>query len=161
MWYSNLSDDGLSQRGIDYDICACLEYNGQEYDVPDIEKVLAVHEGERDGDDWRWVLLLKDGRYAFLMGGCDYTGWDCQSWATTAFADTPEGAARFALGDNISLTGNTPADAGFGHLLNLMGGTYTDNFASVYEELMAQLRAGKDQTWREQMDKDMPDLPMI
>jgi hypothetical protein len=150
----------LSQRGIDWDLQSCLAYNGQEYAVTDIEKVLAVHTGQNDGDDWRWVMLLKDGRYVFLMGGCDYTGWDCQSWATSAFADTPEDAARHALGD-IKLTGTSPTDAGMGHMLSIFSGTYTDNWNSVYEELMAQLRAGKDQTWREQTDKDMPNLPKI
>ena len=58
-------------RGIDYDLDACLEYNPQdEFVLDDIEKVIAVHEGERDKEDWRWVLRLKKrtpvGKYVFL-----------------------------------------------------------------------------------------------
>lgn len=26
------------------------------------------------------LIRLKDGRYAAMDGGCDTTGWDCQSW---------------------------------------------------------------------------------
>ena len=32
-----------------------------------------------DGDDLAAVVRLKSGGYAALEGGCDYTGWDCQS----------------------------------------------------------------------------------
>ena len=60
-----------------YDIRACLEYNPQKgFDVEDIDKVLAVVEGERDGKDWHWIFSLHDKRYVYLVGGCDYTGWD-------------------------------------------------------------------------------------
>src|SRR6185503_6561645 len=65
------------KKGIDYDLEGCLEYNPQSFIVDDIKKVLAVIEGENDGSDWHWVLLLNDNRYIYLRGGCDYTGWDC------------------------------------------------------------------------------------
>ncbi len=61
---------------IDYDLRACLEYNPQTFGVDEIQKIHAVWEGENDSDSWRWVLQLKDGRFAFLQGWCDYTGWD-------------------------------------------------------------------------------------
>jgi hypothetical protein len=124
----------FSSRGIDYDLQSCLDYNPQPFTVDDIERVLAVWEGENDGDDWRWVLLLKDGRYAFLQGGCDYTGWDCQSWATSAFDDTPEDSAKRALGDIESDYGSDPQ--------------------VVYESLLRQITEGKNKTWREQKDDE-------
>lgn len=66
---------------IDYDLSACLECNPQSFYEDDIEAALAVWEGERDGDAWRWILRLKDGRTMFLKGACNYTGWECKSWA--------------------------------------------------------------------------------
>lgn len=85
--------DGI---GLDGDLQSCLQYNPQGFALRDIEKVLAVYEGENDGEDWSWILKLKDGRIALLVGGCDYTGWDCQSSADTSFHASPEGAAAAA-----------------------------------------------------------------
>jgi hypothetical protein len=88
MSYYDNSDD-YTKRGIDYDLHACLENNEQDgFAVEYIKQVLAVWEGENDGDDWRWILTLKDGRFVFLQGSCDYTGWDCQSSAEIAIVDT-------------------------------------------------------------------------
>lgn len=126
MNYYEMTDEQKAETGVDYDLCACLEYNPQLFTVEDVSKVLAVYEGENDGDDWRWVLRLNDGRFAFLQGWCYYTGWDCQSDANSQFADTPEAAAHFALED-----------------------------LPVYESLMAQLAGGKSETWREKTDKEM------
>jgi len=86
-----------SQRGIDYDLSACLEYNPQpSFTVDDIERVLAVFEGTNDETDWRWIILLKDNRFAALQGGCDYTGWDCQSWAdSTIYTTVAEALSHF------------------------------------------------------------------
>jgi len=46
------------------------------FGVDDVEKVLGSVEGENDAEDWVALLKLKDGRYALVAGGCDYTGWD-------------------------------------------------------------------------------------
>jgi hypothetical protein len=96
--------------------------------LSDIEKVLAVVEGESDGADWHWILKLKAPvnkmRYVYLVGGCDYTGWDCQSWATHKFAKTPLQAAKLMITKNVPITGNQPFQAGLGHMLNLLSGEY-------------------------------------
>ena len=42
----------------------------------DVVRILASRDGEPDGDDWIGVFELRDGRYLFARGGCDYTGWD-------------------------------------------------------------------------------------
>lgn len=42
----------------------------------DVEIIIAQEEGEHDGANWVGLYLLKDGRYATVEGGCDYTGWD-------------------------------------------------------------------------------------
>lgn len=69
---------GDRQQALGYDLVACFEYNTvhPELTIERVDRILAVWEGERDGDDWRWVVSLTDGKYAFIQGGCDYTGWD-------------------------------------------------------------------------------------
>lgn len=54
-----------------------------------VETILAMYEYD-DGDfDCMGAFILKDGRFAYLEVGCDYTGWDCQSsgssWVTDSF----------------------------------------------------------------------------
>lgn len=115
---------------LDYDLRACLENNPQDsYTEADIEKVLAVYEGENDGDNWRWILHLKDGRFVYLSGGCDYTGWDCQSNAYSEFSDTQQGAVDYELAES-------------------------DFNREVHQMLTAQLTEGKAQTWREKTDQE-------
>lgn len=129
--------DSWALRGVDYDLFACLEYNSQDgFMVADIKRVLAVWEGERDGDAWRWVLELFDGRYLFLRGSCDYTGWDCQSGAQHWVADSPEAAAELEVTHDREFDWHPPATA-------------------VREKLLAQIADGKNETWREKADKDM------
>ena len=157
MSYWNLSEaeqKHLENIGVDYDLRACLECNPQGYDVTDIKNVHAVWQGENDGDDWRWVFRLKDKRYVFLQGGCDYTGWDCQSWATSQFAKTARQAAKFTLGDFALKENESPANAGLGHMLSVFSGTYGNNFLEVYQSLVEQIKNKKSQTWREQKDKE-------
>lgn len=47
----------------------------ESFTVEDVEEVLGSVEGENDGPDWVAVFKLKDGRFAVLRAGCDYTGW--------------------------------------------------------------------------------------
>ena len=42
----------------------------------DVVEILYMREGENDGPDWLGLFRLRDGRYAYLKAGCDYTGWD-------------------------------------------------------------------------------------
>lgn len=112
--------------GIDYDLSACLEYNPQDgFTVEDIAEVLAVWEGENDGDDWRWILRLQDHRFVFLRGGCDYTGWDCQSYAVSFFAAS---AVECLNHETVN---------------------------DVHTELLVQLENGKNKTWRETKDDEL------
>ena len=133
------------ERGVDWDLEACLENNPQEgFTVDDIKKVLAVFEGENDDKDWRWVLELNSGKFVFLQGGCDYTGWDCQSSADHAFADTSELAAAHALDEKF------------------VDSDWTNSHNEAHLTLQAQLLLGKDKTWREKMDDtDLGGYPKI
>ena len=64
---------------LDDDLVSAMENNLTFFGLDEIQEICAVVEGENDGPDWHWILLLKDGSYKYLTGGCDYTGWDCQS----------------------------------------------------------------------------------
>jgi len=110
--------------GIDYDLFCCLRYNPQNFTIEEIVRVLAVVEGENDGADWHWVILLTNKFVVYLTGGCDYTGWDYQSWASSWFINgIPDLTEK------------------------------CDNEKVVYM-LRYQLRRGKETTWREKMDKE-------
>lgn len=42
----------------------------------DLAEVVATVDGENDGVSWIGVFRLRDGRFAYVEAGCDYTGWD-------------------------------------------------------------------------------------
>lgn len=72
----------------------------------DVAEILGLSEGENDGPNWLGLFKLRDGRYAFLSAGCDYTGWDCQSGGSALVSDdleilkrniSPEERARMGL----------------------------------------------------------------
>lgn len=144
-FYNNPEE--YTKRGIDYDLYACLEYNPQgKYLIDDIDKVLAVVEGENDESDWFWILRLKkpvDGnRFVYLTGGCDYTGWDCSSWASSEYAKT----ARKALALVV------PSEKEWSpHATN-----------AAHTKLAAQLKTKKSKTWKEENDRGVPaiELPL-
>lgn len=66
----------------------------------DVEEITAMQDGENDGPSWIIYGKLKDGRWFYAEGGCDYTGWDCQAGNSGAVAATREQIERFGLGDN-------------------------------------------------------------
>lgn len=112
---------------LDYDLHACLEYNPQEgFTAEDIITVLAVIEGERDQSDWHWIVKLSGkNRYALIVGGCDYTGWDCQSSAVSVITKTAKSAAS------------------------------RDASPIAHAELLRQLQGGKKTTWRELTEQQL------
>ena len=50
-----------------------------DFGITDVNEIIAISEGENDGEPWIGVFKLNNGRFAFLTAWCDYTGWDCQS----------------------------------------------------------------------------------
>lgn len=134
--------DELMER-YGYDLTACFEYNPQEgLEIEEIDKILAVWEGQNDEDDWRWIVSLTNGKFAFIKGGCDYTGWDCQSWAWHEIKDTAEECLTEALPSNEPSRGSHNMDA-------------------VYASLKEQLEKGKNKTWRDVMDEVIGDVNII
>lgn len=75
--------------GIDgYDFGSAVSYHGygplvEGAEILDIKMLV---QGENDGKDWIWFVIVRGDSYYddywLLRGGCDYTGWDCQSGAT-------------------------------------------------------------------------------
>lgn len=87
-----------------HDFTESLERSG--IDPSEIASVLAAWgKGDGQGDDaghFRWaeegvtdwhggfVMKLRDRRFAYLTGWCDYTGWGCQDgWTITYFDSRP------------------------------------------------------------------------
>ena len=66
----------------------------------DVAEVIARDDGENDGPDWIAVFRLRDGRFAFLSAGCDYTGWDCQASGSTWFAASLDALVQWGLTDD-------------------------------------------------------------
>lgn len=63
------------------DINYAFDCNGLANRLSDIDVIVAEVCGENDGFNWHWILQMKDGTFSYATGGCDYTGWDCQSHA--------------------------------------------------------------------------------
>lgn len=67
----------MEPRKPDSDLESAIHYHlTDKLKVGDIKSVLAQVPGEADDANWNWVMEMKDGRYALITGGCDYTGWD-------------------------------------------------------------------------------------
>lgn len=98
-----------------------------------------------------WVIrLTKDGakkhgkKFVYLQGGCDYTGWDCQSGADSRFCDTAKQAAEYAKSTEFSSWQDETFKLG------------------VYQKLVEQLKSAKSKTWHEVKDVEFKnDLPKI
>lgn len=63
------------------DIGYAFTHNSLGSRLDDIDVIVAEVCGENDGYPWYWILQMKNGTFSWATGGCDYTGWDCQSWA--------------------------------------------------------------------------------
>ncbi len=65
-------------RSPNYDLEAAFEHNPQDNGIvlSDIESVLAEVVGENEELAWHWICMLKDKKFLYATGCCDYTGWD-------------------------------------------------------------------------------------
>lgn len=54
---------------------AALTGDTSGFEIRDVAEVIARVDGENDGANWCGVFRLRDGRFAFVEAGCDYTGW--------------------------------------------------------------------------------------
>lgn len=77
----------------------CVGYNGKIKPVSrkDVKRIIAMEEGENNGETWVGVFKLKDGRYLFVEAGCDYTGWDCQAGGSSWIGSSLEQIINFGM----------------------------------------------------------------
>lgn len=47
--------------------------------IADVVEIIAAVNGENDGEEWAGIFRLKDSRFLFATGWCDYSGWNCVS----------------------------------------------------------------------------------
>jgi len=47
----------------------------ESFTMDDISEIKALVDGQNDQDDWVAIFKLKDGRFAFIVAWCDFTGW--------------------------------------------------------------------------------------
>lgn len=132
----------LEAAGVDYDVEAALRENPQDgYTVIDIKKVWAAVNDSADNDypDYAWVIEFvkpvgpNGETFALLEGSHDYTGWDCQSGASTAFANSTRQAVGLLDSD-----GKNPG-----------------SFEMFRSELLKQINSVKQETWYEQTNKEL------
>lgn len=66
-----------------HDLASACEYNGwgplRDHNIVRLD---LLQQGEHDGPGWIWQVDLDNGEVWRAEGGCDYTGWDCQSHLT-------------------------------------------------------------------------------
>ncbi len=72
----------FTTRNDDTDLAYALENNSVTASSDTVTEVLGYIAGQNDGQDWHWLVKLANDKVAYLRGGCDYTGWDCQSYVT-------------------------------------------------------------------------------
>ncbi len=63
----------------------------------DVALIKGQVEGDNDGPSWIIYGQLKDGRWFFAEGSCDYTGWDCQAGNGGAIASNEEELIRLLM----------------------------------------------------------------
>ena len=63
----------------------------------DVVEIIAIAEGKHDGDDWRLVVRLKNGRYAFLLAGCTDSGCHSPNDGYSTTDETLAWLIRFKL----------------------------------------------------------------
>jgi hypothetical protein len=59
-------------------ICGDEDVSIKSFTREDVAEIIAISDGQNDGDSWVAIFKLLDGRYAFVSARCDYTGWGCQ-----------------------------------------------------------------------------------
>lgn len=74
--------------------------SNETFSREDVKKIYGQVEGEYDGRDWIIWGKLKDGRWFFARGGCDYTGWDCQASNCGNVAASKQALIKYSMTDD-------------------------------------------------------------
>lgn len=87
----------LYERMDDYDFKECMKY--APFKLEEVLGILACFPGEADGDSWEYIVQLKNGKYGYVTGSCDYTGWGCKEGGDGKNAETVDEAISYAPED--------------------------------------------------------------
>lgn len=85
----------------DYDFAESLRSVGLEPGT--VKNVIAAWGENGDYSEWTGGFLFQlmaDGRFAYLSGWCDTTGWGCQDGAEIEYFDTEPIPEELELGKN-------------------------------------------------------------
>jgi hypothetical protein len=78
----------------DSDLDGALPHNQAELSGS-VDAILSTIVGEKDFvANWHWLVLLSSGKFAYITGGCGYTGWDRQSSCEAFEGDSLREAIR-------------------------------------------------------------------
>lgn len=98
---------------MDYDLYDFTEsVQRSKIEESDIKHVKAAWGGSPEGGgSWTggFLLALKDGRWLYLSGWCDYTGWGCQDGIEEKYFDTEPTLESLAK-DKAESWGTPPSD---------------------------------------------------
>lgn len=83
----------------------CIFRRYASFTFDEVDEVLASAEGGNAGPNWVAVFRLKDGRFAYLTAGCEYTGWECGGIGDSETADSIETIAVYMTDDDKSRLG--------------------------------------------------------
>ena len=77
----------------------------ESFTMDDISEIKALVDGQNDQDDWIAIFKLKDGRFAFIVAWCDFTGWGWQEGGQSLVSSGFLSLMRFGVGieDRIRL----------------------------------------------------------
>ena len=65
-----------------YNLCSAVQHNESWPNTTEPAQLVMLEEGANDEAQWVWYVVWGTGYNATRYigrGGCDYTGWDCQS----------------------------------------------------------------------------------
>lgn len=74
-WAASFGEPSGYTAACSQDVEAIGSVSTDSFSRDDVEEILAIEEGENDGDSWTGLFKLKDGRFAAVSAWCDYTGW--------------------------------------------------------------------------------------
>jgi hypothetical protein len=96
-WIDTARERGILTGGVydQFDFANAFAYNSDSapFHLGQVIDVEVVQRGENDERVWIWMLSTGWDRLWSAVGGCDLTGWDCQSWLVVWPAGDPVPAA--------------------------------------------------------------------
>lgn len=101
--FDNQLDD--TPESICSELYYAMECNSHEkgwFSKNNIKEVVACVCGEHDGRTWHWLVKHDNDKFYYISGGCDYTGWDCQSYLVFVEVESDKLQLAFEETDNYN-----------------------------------------------------------